>query len=175
MPLAAQVAEDAAHRPPGRSHTRRVPSRRPVPAAPDHAAVRRVCWPGARSATRFAPPPDPRDALAPLPYPWHTCLIYETVVPPVDEETTTRLLRGSTAAYRRVESVNGGIVVGSLRAECASIDALPAGLARSAQIRLAALPRGHDRDVYPWDAVGRGHKAAEPDCAPFATTAQPQT
>src|SRR5262249_11960048 len=67
--------------------------------------------------------------------------------------------------------LDGAIVVGSLRAERGSIDALPAGLTRGEQVRLAALPRGHDRDVYLW---GRDHKADEPDCIPCATAERPQ-
>jgi hypothetical protein len=66
--------------------------------------------------------------------------------------------------------LDGAIVVGSLRAECASVHAVPAGLTRREQARLAALPRGRDRDVYLWS---RDHKAAEPDCLLCAPTEQP--
>lgn len=66
---------------------------------------------------------------------------------------------------------DGAIVVGGLRTERASVDAVPAGLTRREQVRVAALPRGHDRGVYLW---GRDHNATEPDCARCASTEQPQ-
>jgi hypothetical protein len=67
--------------------------------------------------------------------------------------------------------LDGAIVVGSLRVERASVDAIPAGLTRREQVRFAALPRRHDRDVGLW---GRDHKAAEPDCVSCATAEQHQ-
>ena len=67
--------------------------------------------------------------------------------------------------------LDGAVVVGSLRVERASVDAIPAGLTRREQVRLAALPRRHDRDVGLW---GRDHKAAEPDCVSCATAEQHQ-
>lgn len=67
---------------------------------------------------------------------------------------------------------DGAIVVASLRAERRSIDAVPAGLTRREQFRIAALPRGRDRDVYLWS---RDHRAAESDCDACAATIPPDS
>jgi hypothetical protein len=66
--------------------------------------------------------------------------------------------------------LDGAVVVGNLRATRDSTSAVPAGLSQRQQMRLAALPTGHDRDVYLWS---RDHKSAEPDRPLCATLPQP--
>jgi hypothetical protein len=64
--------------------------------------------------------------------------------------------------YRSLLRMNNGeTVVGNLRTHTERYDAVPSGLTRPEQMRLAALPIGRDRDVYLWR---RDHLEGARDC-----------